>query len=66
MAKIQNSLDYYLFPNLVKWHDGKIFGKDEDVEYAVDGYVKELDGSYCKQIIIEDIEHRCLVGYLKN
>lgn len=49
-------LDYFLFPNLKKWLDGKKFANNEEVESAVNSYFEEFDGSHYKQGI-EAIEH---------
>ena len=38
--------DYFLFPNLKKWLDGRRFTNNEEVESAVNGYFEEFNGSY--------------------
>lgn len=30
--------DYFLFPNIKKWLNGKIFANNEEVEFAVNDY----------------------------
>ena len=45
-------LDYFIFPNLKKkWLGGQRFANSEEVEFEVNGYFKELDDSYYKQVI---------------
>ena len=38
--------DYYLFPNLKRWLQGKRFTSNEQVELETDGYFAELSKSY--------------------
>ena len=51
------SSDYFIFPNLKKWLDGRRFANNEEVESAVNCYSEEDDRSHYKNGI-EAIVHR--------
>ncbi|XP_018406974.1 PREDICTED: histone-lysine N-methyltransferase SETMAR-like [Cyphomyrmex costatus] len=66
-----NPSDYYLFPNLYRWLQGKRFRSDEEVIAEIEAYFEGLDVSYYRKGI-EMLENRftkCLAlegGYVEE
>jgi len=50
--------DYYLFPNLKWWLQGKRFTSNEEVVAEIEAYFEDLDISYYRKGI-EMLENRC-------
>lgn len=60
---ILSQLGYFLFPNFKKkWLDCKKFAKNTEIEFTVNGYCEDLNGSRCKQGV-EAIEY-CWKKYI--
>jgi len=64
------SSDYYLFPNLKRWLQGKRFTSNEEVIAETEAYFESLDVSYYRKGI-EMLENRytkciALEGYVEE
>ena len=43
--------DYFLFSNLKKWLDGKIFDSNDEIILQTNTYFKDLDKTYFLEVI---------------